>query len=229
MEELLKLKEINIFINKDLSVKLNQQTLFTADGGEGLHLWEASVVLTRYCLQNKDIFKNKSVIELGTGCGLLGISILKQIPLISHYTCSDYQDSVLNNLNNNLAKNNLKDNKKYDILKLDWRDYEKIDLKYDIILGSELIYQGGFIKELAKLINKLLKDDGICYISMPEKRSMTNTFLGYIKECGLQYQSEFYDINNEELFIGILKDKKENKKLFEDLKDMKLMLYKIYR
>ena len=229
MEELLKLKEINIFINKDLSVKLNQQTLFTADGGEGLHLWEASVVLTRYCLQNKDIFKNKSVIELGTGCGLLGISILKQIPLISHYTFSDYQDSVLNNLNNNLAKNNLKDNKKYDILKLDWRDYEKIDLKYDIILGSELIYQGGFIKELAKLINKLLKDDGICYISMPEKRSMTNTFLGYIKECGLQYQSEFYDINNEELFIGILKDKKENKKLFEDLKDMKLMLYKIYR
>ena len=229
MEELLKLKEISIYINKDLSVKLNQQTLFTADGGEGLHLWEASVVLTRYCLQNKDIFKNKSVIELGTGCGLLGISILKQIPLISHYTFSDYQDSVLNNLNNNLAKNNLKDNKKYDILKLDWRDYEKIDLKYDIILGSELIYQGGFIKELAKLINKLLKDDGICYISMPEKRSMTNTFLGYIKECGLQYQSEFYDINNEELFIGILKDKKENKKLFEDLKDMKLMLYKIYR
>ena len=229
MEELLKLKEINIFINKDLSVKLNQQTLFTADGGEGLHLWEASVVLTRYCLQNKDIFNNKSIIELGTGCGLLGISILKQIPLISHYTFSDYQDSVLNNLNNNLAKNNLKDNKKYDILKLDWRDYEKIDLKYDIILGSELIYQGGFIKELAKLINKLLKDDGICYISMPEKRSMTNTFLGYIKECGLQYQSEFYDINNEELFIGILKDKKENKKLFEDLKNMKLMLYKIYR
>ena len=218
MEELLKLKEINIFINKDLSVKLNQQTLFTADGGEGLHLWEASVVLTRYCLQNKDIFNNKSIIELGTGCGLLGISILKQIPLISHYTSSDYQDSVLNNLNNNLAKNNLKDNKKYDILKLDWRDYQKIDLKYDIILGSELIYQGGFIQELAKLINKLLKDDGICYISMPEKRSMTKKFLEYIKECGLKYQSEYYDINNEELFADILKNSKENTIIFIKMK-----------
>ena len=64
---------------------------------------------------------------------------------------------------------------------------------------------------------------------MPEKRSMTNIFLDYIKECGLKYQSEFYDINNEELFLDVLKNKKENKKLFENLKDMKLMLYKIYK
>ena len=229
MEDLLKLKEKDININKDLSVKLTEQTLFKADGGEGLHLWEASVVLTRYCLQNKEIFKNKNIIELGTGCGLLGISILKQIPEIGHYTFSDYQESVINNLNTNLIRNKLKENKKYDILKLDWRDYEKIDLKYDIILGSELIYQGGYIQELAKLINKLLKDDGICYISMPEKRSMTGTFLKYVTECGMKYQSEYYDINNEELFVEILKDKKENKKLFENLKDMKLMLYKIYK
>ena len=229
MEDLLKLKEKDININKDLSVKLTEQTLFKADGGEGLHLWEASVVLTRYCLQNKEIFKNKNIIELGTGCGLLGISILKQIPEIGHYTFSDYQESVINNLKTNLIRNKLKENKKYDILKLDWRDYEKIDLKYDIILGSELIYQGGYIQELAKLINKLLKDDGICYISMPEKRSMTGTFLKYVTECGMKYQSEYYDINNEELFVEILKDKKENKKLFENLKDMKLMLYKIYK
>ena len=133
MEELLKLKEKNININKDLSVKLTEQTLFKADGGEGLHLWEASVVLTRYCLQNKEIFKNKNIIELGTGCGLLGISILQQIPSIGHYTFSDYQESVINNLKTNLIRNKLKENKKYDILKLDWRDYEKIDLKYDII------------------------------------------------------------------------------------------------
>ena len=126
-------------------------------------------------------------------------------------------------------KNKLKENKKYDILKLDWRDYDKINLKYDIILGSELIYQGGFIQELAKLIYKLLKPEGICFISMPEKRSMTKSFLQYIKECGLKYESEFYDINNEELFVDILSDKKANKKLFENLKDMKLMLYKIYK
>ena len=229
MEEFLKLKEKDIFINKDLSVKLNEQTLFTADGGEGLHLWEASVVLTRYCLQNHNLFSNKKIIELGTGCGLLGISILKQIPTISHYTFSDYQESVLNNLKTNLTKNKIKENEKYDIMKLDWRDYSKIDLKYDIILGSELIYKGGCIEELAKMINQLLKDDGFCFISMPEQRSMTGVFLQYINECGLKYQSEFYDVNNEELFADILKNQKENKKFFENLKNMKLMLYKIYK
>ena len=64
---------------------------------------------------------------------------------------------------------------------------------------------------------------------MPEKRSMTKKFLEYVKECGLKYQSEYYDINNEELFVDVLTNKKENKKLFENLKDMKLMLYKIFK
>ena len=229
MEELLKLKQKEIYINKNLSVKLKEQTLFTADGGEGLHLWEASVVLTRYCLQNKNIFKNKNIIELGTGCGLLGISILKQISDISHYSFSDYQDSVLDNLKSNIKLNKIKSDGKYDIIKLDWRDYDKINLKYDIILGSELIYMGACIQELAKSINKILKDDGICMISMPEKRSMTNTFLDYIKKCGLKYKKEYYDINNEELFADVLSNKKENSKLFENLKEMKLMLYTIYK
>ena len=229
MEELLKLKEKDIYINKDLSIKLTEQTLFTADGSEGLHLWEASVILTRYCLQNKNLFTNKKIIELGTGCGLLGISILKQIPNIDRYTFSDYQENVLNNLKTNITKNKINENEKYDIIKLDWRDYAKIDLKYDIILGSELIYKGGCIEELAKMIKQLLKDDGICFISMPEKRSMTNVFLQYIKESGLKYQSEFYDTSNEELFADILKNKEENKKFFENLKNMKLMLYKIYK
>ena len=61
MEELLKLKEKDIYINKDLSVNLTEQTLFTADGSEGLHLWEASVILSRYCLQNEIFLKNNRI------------------------------------------------------------------------------------------------------------------------------------------------------------------------
>ena len=60
----------------------------TSDGGEGLHLWEASIVLSRYLLKPNSIFKNKKIIELGCDCGLLGISILKEIN-VEKYTFSD--------------------------------------------------------------------------------------------------------------------------------------------
>ena len=55
MEDLLKLKKREIVINKEFSIFLYEQTLFTADGGEGLHLWEASVIMSRYCINNKQI------------------------------------------------------------------------------------------------------------------------------------------------------------------------------
>ena len=225
MEQLLKLKQKEIIITKDFSVKLKEQTLFKANGGEGLHLWEASVILSRYSVKNKEIFKNKNIIELGTGCGLLGISILNKTDC-NHFTFSDYQDSVIDNLKDNINLNVIKKYKdKYNILKLDWRDYDKVNDKYDIVIGSELIYQGGFIEELVKLINKILKDDGLCFISMPEERSMTKKFLSYIEENGLKWESEYY--KDDDLFIPVLKDEKESKKLFENLKEMKLMLYTI--
>ena len=62
MENLLKLKQKEIIITKDFSVKLKEQTLFKANGGEGLHLWEASVILSRNSIKNKEIFKNKNII-----------------------------------------------------------------------------------------------------------------------------------------------------------------------
>ena len=182
LEELTKLKLKEIVIKpKSLLVKIKEQTLFKADGGEGLHLWEASVVLSRYCLKHNSLLENKKIIELGCGCGLLGISILKEIP-VETYTFSDYNSSVLNNLKDNLKLNKISTkDKKIEIKELDWKNHEKLaPNEYDIIIGTELIYKGGAILELAKVINKILKPGGKCYISMPKERSMTKTFLEYL-------------------------------------------------
>ena len=223
MNELMKLKKKSIIITKDFSVDLKEQTIFLADGKEGLHLWESSVVLTRFVLKNSHLFENKNIIELGTGCGLLGISILKKIN-VKYYTFSDYNDDVLNNLKENIKINKI-NNKNYEILKLDWKDYNTFNNKYDIIIGSELIYQGGNIKELVLLINKILDENGICYICMPEQRSMTNQFLEYLNENNLNYKKEYF--NDNDLFGDVIKDKEKNKKLFENLSNMKIMLYSI--
>ena len=232
IEELTKLKLKEIIIKpKALSIKIKEQTLFKADGGEGLHLWEASVVLSRYSLKHSSLLQNKKIIELGCGCGLLGISILKEIP-IKNYTFSDYNTSVLNNLKDNLKLNGISVNdKKIEIKELDWKNYEQMESnEYDIIIGTELIYKGGAILELAKVINKILKPGGKCYISMPKERSMTKTFLEYIENEGLKWNSLlFNDLDEEEkqyLFMPVLENDKKNK-IFEDLSKMNLMLYEI--
>lgn len=232
IEELTKLKLKEIIIKpKALSIKIKEQTLFKADGGEGLHLWEASVVLSRYSLKHSSLLQNKKIIELGCGCGLLGISILKEIP-IKNYTFSDYNTSVLNNLKDNLKLNGISLNdKKIEIKELDWKNYGQMESnEYDIIIGTELIYKGGAILELAKVINKILKPGGKCYISMPKERSMTKTFLEYIENEGLKWNSLlFNDLDEEEkqyLFMPVLENDKKNK-IFEDLSKMNLMLYEI--
>ncbi len=232
IEELTKLKLKEIIIKpKALSIKIKEQTLFKADGGEGLHLWEASVVLSRYSLKHSSLLLNKKIIELGCGCGLLGISILKEIP-VKNYTFSDYNTSVLNNLKDNLKLNGISENdKKIEIKELDWKNYEQMaSNEYDIIMGTELIYKGGAILELAKVINKILKPGGKCYISMPKERSMTKTFLEYIENEGLEWNSLlFNDLDENEkqyLFMTVLENDKKNK-IFEDLSKMNLMLYEI--
>lgn len=225
MEELTKLKEKEIIITDDFNIKLKEQTLFLANGEEGLHLWEASICLARYCVLHKEMFEEKNVIELGTGVGLLGITLLKKTNL-KRLTFSDYNDSVLKNLKENIDYNQGQ-KEKYEILKLNWKDYEKANEKYDIIVGTELIYQGGLIEELAKLIKKILNSDGKCFISMPKQRSMTNKFLEYATANGLKYSVQsFNDMEcKDRLFKTVMKNEKESKKLFEDLEKMNFMLY----
>ena len=103
--------------------------------------------------------------------------------------------------------------------------------EYDIIIGTELIYKGGAILELAKVISKILKPEGKCFISMPKERSMTKTFLEYIEKEGLKWKSLYFNELDEEekkyLFLPVLEIDSKNKNLFEDLCKMNLMLYEI--
>ncbi|KAL7515462.1 hypothetical protein ACHAWX_000815 [Stephanocyclus meneghinianus] len=47
------------------------------DGGTGLNVWDGAVLLARYMEKRPQIVMNKRVLELGAGCGLVGIAAAK--------------------------------------------------------------------------------------------------------------------------------------------------------
>lgn len=236
MEELLTPQKRTVRITNTETIHLLEQTLFKADGDEGLHLWEASIVLSRFIVKNKEMFKDKKIIELGTGCGLIGLASL-HFTDCSSFTFSDYQDNVLKNLEVNIKLNASHCNTtnitsiiegRYTIEKIDWRDYANYNRQcYDYVLGSELVYSGGYIEELVKLIKNLLSPDGKALIAMPEKRMMTSTFLKFIEENGLKFK--YSPMNDSYLLARILDDERQSNKLFENLENLNIILYEIAR
>lgn len=60
---------------------------------------------------------------------------------------------------------------------------------------------------------------------MPEKRGKTGVFLEYCEQNNLKHSKEL--IIDDNLCSPVMEDTKESKKHFEDLKSMKITLYKI--
>jgi len=65
MEDLFKIKERKIKITKEETITILEKTLFQANGEEGLHLWEASIIFSRFIYKFRHLFENKKIMELG--------------------------------------------------------------------------------------------------------------------------------------------------------------------
>ncbi|KAH8386940.1 hypothetical protein KR093_003682 [Drosophila rubida] len=64
-------------------ITLRESNSFVSEGTTGLCTWEAALALADYLLQHAELVRDKHVLELGAGAGLLGI-LLKQRSLQLH-------------------------------------------------------------------------------------------------------------------------------------------------
>lgn len=167
--------------------------------------------------------KKIKLLELGSGAGLTGVFIKNYPEIMSHFDqviLSDYQDIILQNLNYNIKLNNnyneIDNKNKIEIhqrndliqsLMLDWTNYDKSTLNnynFDLILGSDIVYDINFIEPLGNLINDLfdINSNLVCYFYITKRREST---FEYFKETmmnkGLQCD------NMTDKFISIIKDK----------------------
>lgn len=139
---------------KKVIVPLNC-SLNMLEGDTGCSLWPSSLFLSEFILSCPELFSMKSCFELGSGVGLVGICLAQVKP--SKVVLSDGDLSTLANLKVNLDLNQM--NAHVECLHLPWESALENDLqnlKPDIVLGADVIYDPQCIPHLVRVISALL-------------------------------------------------------------------------
>lgn len=189
----------------------------------GSILWASSVLFACSLLDlyGEDCrrFDNKSVIELGAGCGLPGITCGRYMNCARVYLTelrNQHTELAFQNLEKNVAENQCPVAKRTSVVSLDWfdeKDYAKLRAsnhgkKFDVVLGSDLVYD---IKLVAPLLNCVLslldKENGaFYYVSAERNRAGVKDFIDALRQAGMNVTQKSIDPshvrNMKSCFLG---------------------------
>ncbi|XP_066603815.1 methyltransferase-like protein 22 [Prorops nasuta] len=179
----------------------------------GLQIWRGAFLLADYILSNPDLFRQKKVLELGSGVGLT--SIVAGI-LASDVICTDINDGgILKMIQRNFIRNNSYVKARFSVEELNFfnltwssNQHKKFNEEIDIILAADVIYDDkitdAFIDTLVKLLSG--KPQKTAYISL-EKRyvftiadmdtvaPMYEEFLSCIKKKNCNWSVEYVQLD----------------------------------
>jgi len=112
-------------------------------------VWASSEILARI-MHTHDI-KNKRILEVGCGIGLASLVLNKRLADI---TATDYHPEVEGYL---LINTKLNESNVIPFTRTDWDDDETNLGSFDIIIGSDLLYESGHADSLSKFIHQHAK------------------------------------------------------------------------
>ncbi|XP_042399155.1 putative uncharacterized protein DDB_G0277003 isoform X1 [Zingiber officinale] len=148
----------------DLVVSL-QCSLNMLEGDTGCALWPSSLFLSEFILSFQEIFSNRFCFEIGSGVGLVGITLLHAGA--SKVILTDGDLSTLANMRCNLKMNNLMEASSVrssgqpmvECRHLPWESVSKSELliyQPEIVLGADIIYDPLCIPHLIRVLSTLL-------------------------------------------------------------------------
>ena len=125
----------------------------------GLYIWPCSPVLAWYIWLHQDEFKNKNILELGSGTALPGLLCAKIGANKVWLSDDSFQPRTLKNCTEAVSINNLSNN--VHVIGLSWGDYTSNLIKFrndplDYIIGSDLFFDPKVFEPLVKTISYLL-------------------------------------------------------------------------
>ncbi|XP_063170895.1 protein-lysine N-methyltransferase EEF2KMT isoform X2 [Candoia aspera] len=162
------------------AITLRENVAIVSQGTTGLVTWDAGLYLAEWALENSDIFRNRRILELGSGIGLTGITICKACHP-REYVFSDHHECVLQQLSENIQLNGLgwvpescshhieegqshqhhldrADHIQISVKELDWNLVSKDELEElqaDVILAADVVYDPELSQHLIGVLQKL--------------------------------------------------------------------------
>ncbi|XP_031829674.1 protein-lysine N-methyltransferase EEF2KMT [Nomia melanderi] len=158
------------FLMKDDDVSdyitIQESTNIISQGTTGLCCWQGAFELSKWCMENKNEFHNKVVLEFGCGVGLTGLCIIKNCSP-NRYIFTDFHKSVLEMACNNVKLNLLNNQEAVHVNKRVENDRVKFQMEYedtnvevmelnwehtneylnegrivpDVIIGADIVYE----------------------------------------------------------------------------------------
>ncbi|XP_055496021.1 EEF1A lysine methyltransferase 3-like [Leucoraja erinacea] len=143
-----------------------------ANLGFSAYVWEAGVALCRYFEKQNASFTGKTVIELGSGTGIVGILTTL---LGGEVTMTD-KPNTLKQIENNVSINIPSACRhRINVQALTWgEDHARFPTNYDFILGSDIVYSSVSYPALVETLCHLAQQGATIYLSS-ELRKMNGS------------------------------------------------------
>lgn len=186
--------------SKRLTLKLEQSY-----AALGTTVWDGSIALAKM-FDSREIFpvnylQKCKVLELGAGCGLVGIYLCWLGAKMSVLTD---QQCCIETLEHNVAKNISEVcRSKIKVVEYSWGNSTSeltIDGLFDLVLAAEVLYSPTDSKLLAQCIPRLTHKKSKIFISMGRNRGGEDVFVKTMREQG--YLCEEVRIENNDWHFG---------------------------
>lgn len=156
-------------------------------------LWPAAEALAIYLSENPQIIKGKSILELGCG---LGYPSLVATHLGANVLASDFHPDVEEYFQRNCRHSNIICN----YLRLNWREDTQEIGRFDLVMGSDVLYESQHPHEVARGLLRFLKPGGKVLLSDPG-RSYLQQFINAMKDLGFREELTSVNVEGKENFM----------------------------
>ncbi len=145
-------------------------------------LWPSALGLSQYLVENENEIKNKQILELGCGLGLVGITASY---CGGDVLFTDYEPMALEFTQSNFMRNF---NRPAAVQYMDWRN-PHTDKSFDVILAADVLYEKRWLEPVINVIQECLNDHGTVLIAEPD-RSIAKDFFNMIDNLNWKHHSQ---------------------------------------
>lgn len=164
-------------------------------------LWPSALGLAHFLQDHPVIVKEKRVLELGSG---LGLPSLVATNLGAKVLTTDFHPDVEEYFLRNCRHSSVRG----EYQRLNWREETSSLKDFDVVIGSDVLYESKHPKEVASGLLRYLKPGGRIVLADPG-RNYLNSFLQAIRSLGMVERKYLYEAEGKEITILDLSEKTE--------------------